>query len=93
VSSGKIDNSLNDPFDLDGAGDQIGKTSAELPKDALAAQEVEEAKRKNLFSDFSLFDAMLLLSLIFVTAATLRVFFALGAYGGYFWDYPWRIEY
>lgn len=94
MSRGKIDISVNEPFDDRVVSEsEIGRTSQELAADSSAANEEVQSKWKRLIKDFSLYDAMLLVSLIFVTAATIKLFFAFAQYGSYVWGKPWQIQY
>ena len=76
---------------------EIGKSSNELPADdsdnSTGDQTVSESKSKfaEIVKEFTVFDAFLLISLTCITLATLRIFFAMSQYGGYFWSKPWSI--
>jgi hypothetical protein len=82
---------MKEPID-DLESSEIGKSSQELPTDSPEANGAELPKWKQFLADFNLYDAMLLVSLICVTAATIRLFLAFGQYGGFF-DYPWQVQF
>jgi hypothetical protein len=72
------------------AESKIGQVSqADAASDA-STEKAGKSKLADMFGDFTVFDAFLVISLICVTVATLRVFFAMKQYGGYFWDKPWN---
>ena len=61
-------------------GESVGRTSEEAAED--------QATQKGL--KFSIFDAMLLLALCCVTAATLILFLELREFGNFPFEFPWR---
>lgn len=94
----KVNPSIDDSFGESIADDsEIGKSSNELTVDnsdnATGDQTVSESKSKlsEIVKEFTVFDAFLLISLACITLATLRIFFAMAQYGGYFWAKPWSI--
>ena len=70
---------------VEATGDEIGMTSDESSDD-LGKQ------KKSFFSSMTVFDAMLMLSLLFITFATLVLFFELRNFGPFPFDFPWRVE-
>jgi len=68
--------------------DEIGMTSEEAAADDVAAVETPK-KRK---AKFSVFDAMLLLSLVFISLATLFMFWELRDFGDFPSEFPWRVS-
>ncbi len=75
-------------------GDAIVDDTASLTSGAATAGATEEAvaNKKSgggLFSDFNIFNAMLMASLIFILLATFFLFLEVGDYGGVFGS-PWR---
>lgn len=71
----------------------VGKTSTEAPVGAGGTTSSDNiSTTEKLKSGFTVFDAMLLISLICVTLATLRMFMAMGEYGNIFSSYPWRVN-
>ena len=64
------------------AADEIGLTSEE-------SEDSSDKKKRSLF-DMSVFDAMLLLSLVFITLATLILFLELNTFGKFPGSFPWR---
>ncbi len=75
---------------------QIGKSSRETDAVADRAAQNEDpsfkGKALRLINSFSLYDWMLVVSLLFITIATLRLFFAIREYGGWWWEFPWRVN-
>lgn len=73
---------------------EIGKTSQEIAPSSPSTEDQgakDRSKKKGgLLAEFSIYDALLLTALVCITLATLRVFFAMKDYGGYFWDKPWN---
>lgn len=57
--------------------------------DAAAASAVVAPKRQGILSSFSIFDAMLVFSLLLVTAAALMMAYGLNDYGSVF-GLPWK---
>ena len=64
---------------VEAAGDAVGLTSDEAAE-----------QKKSLFSSLTVFDLMLFLALVFVTLATLRLFFELRTFGDFPASFPWR---
>ncbi len=62
------------------AGDAIGLTS----------DEASNEDKKSFLSSLTIFDSMLMLALLFVTLATLVLFFELRNFGPFPFDFPWR---
>lgn len=73
---------------VEDATDEVGMTSDESDQsDELA----DSAEKKSLLSGFTLFDAMLGLAFLFITLATLLLFFELGTFGNVLsGEFPWR---
>ncbi|MFK7767675.1 MAG: hypothetical protein AB8B55_10680 [Mariniblastus sp.] len=65
------------------ASDAVGLTSDELN---------ESNEKKSLLESFTVFDAMLLMALLFVTLATLFLFFELRTFGNFPFEFPWRTD-
>jgi len=62
------------------AADQVGLTSDETSED----------EKKSLLASMTIFDAMLIISLICITLATLLLFFELREFGTFPGGFPWR---
>lgn len=62
--------------------DQVGMTSDE--------SEVGENQKKSLLASMTIFDAMLVVSLICIAMATLILFFELRDFGTFPGGFPWR---
>lgn len=95
MSDSLFDDELQDEgFDVDEVeSDEIGMTSDESPKedagdDSADEGDVEETSKKK--AKFSVFDAMLLVALICVTAATVILVFELRKFGNFPFSFPWR---
>lgn len=72
------------------ANDQIGMTSKEASDSVDAGSDVTVKKKK---PKFTVFDAMLLASLLCVTLATLVLFLELNKFGSILdGDFPWRVS-
>jgi hypothetical protein len=67
--------------------DDVGMTSDESPVDS-ADSEVEEKKKPA----FTVFDAMLLISLICIVLATLMLVLEINKFGPFPGSFPWRID-
>lgn len=74
LDDAELENDLMEP-----ESDSIGQTSEETSEDG------EDKKR-----EFSVYDAMLLVSLICVTLATLLLVFELRRFGNFPFSFPWR---
>lgn len=58
---------------------------------ATTSEESEGSEKKtSLLKSMTVFDAMLLLSLIFITLATLKLFLELNTFGSFPGSFPWR---
>lgn len=70
--------------------DQVGMTSEEAG-DSTDADQSETEKKKSKLSGFSIYDSMLLVSLICVSLATLVLFLELNKFGSILeGEFPWR---
>ncbi|MFT5301967.1 MAG: hypothetical protein ACI87E_003345 [Mariniblastus sp.] len=76
-----IDNSEALVDDSVDQADTIGQTSDEAAIDV---------KKESLLSSMTVFDAMLLISLICVVLATFMMFFELRIFGDFPSEFPWR---
>ena len=65
--------------------DDVGMTSDESPVDSSDSDE----KKKPAFT---VFDAMLLISLVCITLATLMLVFEINKFGPFPGSFPWRID-
>ena len=61
------------------AADEVGRTSDESSE-----------SKKSILADLTIFDAMLLISLVCATLATLILFFELRDFGNFPFSFPWR---
>ena len=61
------------------AADEVGLTSDESSE-----------SKKSILADLTIFDAMLLISLVCATLATLILFFELRDFGNFPFSFPWR---
>ena len=69
--------------------DEVGMTSEEAPADELdESTDADAAKKKGL--SLNLYDAMLLISLVCITLATLFLVFELRTFGDFPGGFPWR---
>ena len=93
-----IESELGEPLDssadlMEDADDLVEDADADdLVEDAggpAAESAIVAPKRRGLFSSFSIFDAMLVFSLILVTAAALMMAWGLNDYGSVF-GLPWK---
>lgn len=75
LDDAELENDVMEP-----ESDSVGQTSEE-------ASESGEDKKKR---EFSVYDAMLLVSLICVTLATLLLVIELGSFGNVLFGFPWR---
>lgn len=84
---------VEDADDLVEEADGLVEDAGDLVEDAEDDAAVESAivapKRKGILSSFSIFDAMLVFSLILVTAAALMMAWGLNDYGSVF-GLPWK---
>ena len=84
-----IESELGEPLDssadlMDDADDLVEDAGGPAAESAIVAP-----KRRGLFSSFSIFDAMLVFSLILVTSAALMMAWGLNDYGSVF-GLPWK---
>lgn len=79
---------MSDMIQGDELNDEVGVTSA--GEIGMTSDEAAAEEKKSWLSQFSIYDAMLLLALIFVTLATLRLFFELRTFGNFPFSFPWR---
>lgn len=80
---------VDEPIQSSQEASEIGMVS-ESTEATGSGSKASKSKLAGLFSEFSIYDALLLTSLVCITLATLRVFFAMHQYGGYFWTKPWN---
>lgn len=74
---------------MDEAVDQSGEVG--LTSEESASEDGE--KKKSRFGNFTVFDTMLLMSLICVTLATLNMFLELNSFGNILGgEFPWRVS-
>jgi hypothetical protein len=72
--------------EVDGAEvDDVG--AAAIPT---ADEEEEDAKPKRRFPEMTIFEVMLILSFLFITLATIKLFYELNEFGDFPGSYPWR---
>ena len=76
------------------ATDEVGMTSQEAPASAAPAETASvdsgSRKKKSLLKSFTVFDGLLLISLICVSLATLFLFLELNKFGSFPSEFPWR---
>jgi len=91
-----IESDLGEPFEssaelVEDADDLVEDAGGLVEDDGDAAVEsaIVAPKRKGILSSFSIFDAMLVFSLILVTAAALMMAWGLNDYGSVF-GLPWK---
>jgi hypothetical protein len=72
--------------ELSGEGEEVGMTSDEASDDTDSA---DEAAKKDKFT-LNLYDAMLMISLVCITLATLFLVFELRTFGDFPGGFPWR---
>ena len=72
---------------MDDSTSDVGKTTADEP---VGSAEISDDEKKGILASFNIFDAMLLLSLIFVSLATLFLFLELNTFGDFPGSFPWR---
>ena len=65
----------------DSEGDEVGKTSEETG---------EEEKKKSLLASMTIYDAMLIVSLICIGLATILLLIELRTFGDFPGGFPWR---
>ena len=79
---------------LEPESDELGMTSDESPTDeaegaGAGAESADQSEQESKFK-FSVFDAMLLVSLICITLATILLVFELRTFGDFPFSFPWR---
>ena len=91
-----IESDLGEPFEssaelVEDADDLVEDAGGlvEDDEDAAVKSAIVAPKRKGILSSFSIFDAMLVFSLILVTAAALMMAWGLNDYGSVF-GLPWK---
>lgn len=72
-----------------GLDDAIVDDTPSQPADTADEVVVKEKSGRGLFSDFNIFNAMLMASLLMILLATFFLFLEAGDYGGLF-NAPWR---
>ena len=78
---------------VEASGDEVGLTSDEVEQaeSEQADDAVEDGdEKKSLLESMTVYDAMLLVSLICVGLATLLLFFELRTFGNFPSSFPWR---
>ena len=95
IDDGLIDDGLIDDGLIEGdasapESDELGKTSDENPLDSATAADVDPAEDPK--RQFSVFDAMLLISLVCISLATVLLLFALRNYGDFPFAFPWNVS-
>ena len=71
------------------ASDEIGMTSQEAP-DAPVEAGSDSAKKRSLLKSFSVFDGLMLISLVCIFLATVLLFLELSRFGSLADGFPWR---
>lgn len=72
--------------------DEIGQSSAELEKysDDVEPDAIDEPKQSRF--SMNVFEVMLLISLLSITAASLMMLFELRTFGDFPGSFPWRVD-
>jgi hypothetical protein len=79
-----VEELLDEPVEAE--GDAVGSTSDEVEQ----TSEESSEEKESLLQSMSIYDAMLLVSLICVAVATLLLFFELNTFGDFPGGFPWR---
>jgi len=82
-----------EPADVVEAADEIGLSSqqaSETPTDNDSVDDSGPGKKKSFLKSFTIFDGLLLISLICVSLATLFLFLELNKFGSFPGGFPWR---
>lgn len=77
---------LDEPVEAE--GDAVGSTSDEVEQ----TSDENGEEKESLLQSMTIYDAMLLVSLICVALATLLLFFELRNFGDFPGEFPWRTD-
>lgn len=75
------DELIDEKVDLENGDDQVGMTSEE---------DSDENEKKSLLASMTIYDAMLIVSLVCIALATIILFFELRNFGTFPGGFPWR---